>query len=186
MRAILAALIFCLFAGHAQAYWISDLQTRHAAHQFDVHHHLAQGDIRHAQKFMPWAWSGLSSRVHINGRSSIMLHTTDVLSAACRIAASLGGPCGCFASEYFFGRSVRELWRADAWLSFPHVAAAAGTAMVIPGRHVAPVLKNNGDGTVTIHDSWADHLASIAGKVFVDPHGGRYALARRRYARADF
>jgi len=125
-------------------------------------------------------WRGL--RRH-PGRLSAPL--AGVLSAVCQIARSLGGPCGCFASEYFFGHSVRELWLANAWLSFPHVAAAAGTAAVWPGRHVAPVVANNNDGTVMVRDSWAVHRVGIAGLVFVDPRGGHRPIgARRRYGSA--
>ena len=108
-----------------------------------------------------------------------------VLSAVCRIALALGGPCGCFASEYFFGHSVRELWLANAWLSFPHVAPAAGTAAVWPNRHVAPVIAANGDGTVTVRDSWALHRVRVGGLVFVNPRGGLPRIRpRRRYANA--
>lgn len=108
-----------------------------------------------------------------------------VLSAACRLARALGGPCGCFASEYFFGHSVRELWAANAWLSFPHVAPAPGTAAVWTNRHVAPVIAANSDGTVMVRDSWAVHRVRIAGLVFVDPRGGLPPFrARRRYASA--
>ena len=91
------------------------------------------------------------------------------LSRECRIASSLGGPCGCWASEYFFGHSVRDLWLAKAWLKFPHTAPQAGVVAVWPGRHVAPVVANNGDGTVTVADSWATHRVRVAGLVFVDP-----------------
>jgi hypothetical protein len=103
-----------------------------------------------------------------------------VLSAPCRLAAALGGPCGCFASEFFFGRSVRSLWLADAWLSFPHVTPAAGTAAVWVHRHVAPVVAVAADGAITVHDSWATHRvpARIARRlVYVDPRGGRRRLA---------
>ncbi len=95
-----------------------------------------------------------------------------VLSAPCRLAAALGGPCGCFASEYFFGRSVRGLWRADAWLKFPHVTPAAGTAAIWVHRHVAPVVAVAADGAITVHDSWATHRvpARMARRlVYVDP-----------------
>jgi hypothetical protein len=98
------------------------------------------------------------------------------LSPCCRRAAALGGPCGCFASEHFFGRCVRKLWPVPAWLRFPRVAAAAGTAAVHLGhgrhhRHVTIVLAVNGDGTMTVRDSWAVHRVRTAGWIFVDPRG---------------
>ena len=91
------------------------------------------------------------------------------LSGECRIASSLGGPCGCYASEAVFGHSVRNLWRANAWLKFPRTSPHAGAVAVWPGRHVAPVVANNGDGTITVADSWATHRVRVAGLVFVDP-----------------
>jgi hypothetical protein len=92
-----------------------------------------------------------------------------VLSRECRVASSLGGPCGCWTSEYFFGHSVRDLWLANEWLKFPRTEPQAGVAAVWPGRHVAPVVANNGDGTITVADSWATHRVRTAGLVFVDP-----------------
>jgi len=65
---------------------------------------------------------------------------------------------------------VRELWLANNWLRFPRTSPAAGTATVWPGRHVAPVIANNGDGTITVADSWATHRVRIAHLIFVDPH----------------
>jgi hypothetical protein len=91
------------------------------------------------------------------------------LSRECRIARSLGGPCGCYASEVVFGHSVRNLWLADAWLKFPRTSPHAGAVAVWPGRHVARVLAANHNGTVTVDDSWATHRVRMAGLVFVDP-----------------
>ena len=96
-----------------------------------------------------------------------------VLSLPCRIARSLGGPCGCYASELVFGHSVRELWLANNWLGFPRTTPAAGMVAVWPHRHVAVIEEANGDGTVTVHDSWAVHRVSMRGLVIVDPHGGQ-------------
>jgi len=90
------------------------------------------------------------------------------LSGECRRAAALGGPCGCFASEYFFGRSIRSLWPHFAWLKFPRTSPHAGAA-AISHRHVVPVLAAHGDGTITVHDSWGDHRVRAAGLVFVEP-----------------
>jgi hypothetical protein len=106
------------------------------------------------------------------------------LDAACRSAARQGGPCGCWAQEHFFGSSARlyngaNLWMARTWAQvFPHVAAAPGTAAVWPnGHHVAPVIAVNGDGTVTVHDSWGDHAVRATRLTFVNPHAARYAGA---------
>ena len=75
----------------------------------------------------------------------------------------------------FFGSPVRNLWLARNWLRFPHTQAAAGTAAVWPNaHHVAPVVAVNGDGTVTVADSWATHSVRMAGLTFVNPHGGSY------------
>jgi len=92
------------------------------------------------------------------------------LSSECRIAASLGGPCGCWASEYFFGRSVRSLWLARAWLMrFARTHAHPGVVAVWP-HHVAPVVQGSpGAKRIEVADSWATHWVKSSG-VFVDPH----------------
>lgn len=92
----------------------------------------------------------------------------------CRVAASMGGPCGCWAAYVLLDRLDHvwhgiNLWLANDWLRFPHVAAAPGTAAVWPGRHVAPVIAVNGDRTVTVRDSWTTHKVSMAHLVFVQP-----------------
>ena len=97
------------------------------------------------------------------------------LPAPCRQAARLGGPCGCWASIHFFGHSVRELWPVSAWLLFPRTSPRPGVAAIWPGRHVAPVIADNGDGTVTVADSWATHAVRARGLIFVDPHGARFS-----------
>jgi hypothetical protein len=90
-------------------------------------------------------------------------------------AASMGGPCGCWAASHLLGIVDHvwhgiNLWLANDWLKFPHVAAAPGTAAVWPNRHVAPVVAVHGDGTVTVNDSWnARHRVRMAGLVFVQP-----------------
>lgn len=111
------------------------------------------------------------------------------LDAACSSAARQGGPCGCWAQEYFFHSSARiygghNLWLAREWArAFPHVVVpVAGNAAVWPGgHHVAPVIANNGDGTVTVHDSWGDHAVRTAGLTFVSPTGGN-SYAETTYA----
>jgi hypothetical protein len=103
----------------------------------------------------------MTTRHQASSRHVLSAAMYAVLSAPCRLAAALGGPCGCFASEFFFGRSVRSLWRADAWLSFPHVM---------------PVVAVAADGAITVHDSWATHRvpARLARRlVYVDPRGRR-------------
>jgi hypothetical protein len=90
------------------------------------------------------------------------------LSGQCRIARSLGGPCGCFASELLCGHSVRELWLANNWLGFPRVSPSAANAAVWPGRHVAAVVPGSySNGSITVRDSWRTHRVSTAGLVFV-------------------
>lgn len=97
------------------------------------------------------------------------------LDGSCRSAARQGGPCGCWAQEHFFGSAARlyhgvNLWLARSWLQFPHTMAAAGTAAVWPGgHHVAPVVGVNGDGTVTVRDSWGTHAVRMARLTFVSP-----------------
>jgi hypothetical protein len=166
MRALLATLLLCVIAIPAHAGWISGdwlVEQPRVAH------------VRHTRE--GWTDKRYAVRDHETG------FVVSVLSASCRIARALGGPCGCFASEYFFGRSVRELWLANAWLAFPRVAPAAGTAAVWPNRHVAAVIAAHRDGTVTVRDSWAVHRVRIVGVVFVNPRAGPPPM-RARHARA--
>jgi hypothetical protein len=89
-------------------------------------------------------------------------------------AASLGGPCGCWAEWTLLGlvdhmRGGINWWLASDWLRLPHVAPAPGTAAV-SRHHVAPVIAGpHPDGTVTVRDSWATHRVRTAGLVFVQP-----------------
>jgi hypothetical protein len=103
------------------------------------------------------------------------------LSAPCQMARSMGGPCGCFASELIFGHSIRNLWLAANWFGFPHTTPHVGAAAV-HRHHVVIVARINGDGTFIGHDSWGMTRRRIAGWVFVDPHGGRYAARRHAHA----
>jgi hypothetical protein len=167
MRAVLAAAIFCAaLSTSAHADWMipSGESPRHHAHAY---HYVREG----------WTDKRYAARNHETG------FAVAVLSAACRIARSLGGPCGCFASEQVFGHSVRELWLADAWLKFPRTSPHSGAVAVWPHRHVAAVIAVNGDGTVTVRDSWAVHRVRVAGLVFVDPRVGLPPM-RARHARA--
>lgn len=137
-------------------------------------HYLAQGALRHAQaQAQPWAWSKPKSPV-VNALGHGLAHMigAEHLSAACQTARALGGPCGCFASEFFFGHSVRDLWRHEAWLRFPRAEPAAGTAAIWMGRkghHVAPVVAVNGNGTITIHDNMGVRTVNSSGLIFVRP-----------------
>lgn len=108
----------------------------------------------------------------------------DAVAADCMgTARRQGGPCGCFAEHNFFETTARlwrgwNLWLADEWRrAFPVVEAAAGTAAVWPGRHVAKVLAVDG-GRVKVHDSWAIHWVSRRGLVFVQPPGKKLDLVR--------
>lgn len=165
MRVFFAALIFCALSLPAHASWLMP-QVAAERHVIARHHYAHEGWHR-------------PHYAHFDvGRM--------VLSAACQIARSLGGPCGCFASEQVFGHSVRNLWLADAWLKFPRTSPHSGAVAVWPHRHVALAVSDPHGGRITVRDSWATHDVRIAGLIFVDPHAGRYAALRRRYARADF
>jgi hypothetical protein len=95
------------------------------------------------------------------------------------VAASMGGPCGCWAAWNLLGRVEHvwrgvNLWLAQDWLKFPRTEPAPGTAAVWPHRHVAPVVAVHNDKTgravtVTVRDSWATHEVRTAGLIFVQP-----------------
>lgn len=97
------------------------------------------------------------------------------LSAPCREAAREGGPCGCHTAEILLHTSEHvyhgiNVWLANGWLAFRHVAAAPGTAAVWVNRHVAPVVAvDYQGGTVTVADYYGTHTAQMAGLIFVDP-----------------
>jgi hypothetical protein len=124
--------------------------------------------------------------------AALTVSDASALSALCRQAASLGGPCGCVASEQLFGHSDRGLWAVSSWLAkFPRTSPAPGTAAVWPGRHVEAVVGVNGDGTVTTNGPYGVRRVSQRGLVFVDPggHGGspqptfaRQEAPQRHYA----
>ena len=145
MRPLLAALTFCfLFAATPAHAFLMYGEPAAGAHQ----------SVTHIEK----GHTAAASR----------------LSPSCRQAAALGGPCGCWASEHFFGRSIRALWPVSAWLAlFERTSPRPGVAAIWPGRHVAPVVAASGDGTVTVADSWGTHRVSTRGLIFVDPYGAR-------------
>lgn len=144
------------------------------AHARSHHHHTIRSAPHHYR----------ASRHHAAKRV-YGWRSTENLDAPCRKARSLGGPCGCFASELIFGHSIPDLWKAWNWaIKFPHTSPAAGTAAVRP-HHVVIVEANNGDGTVTVHDSWGVHRQGIRGWTFVNPYGGRFANDNHPFYRRE-
>lgn len=113
---------------------------------------------------LAWTYEPAPVRTYHARNFARALHA--VLSAPCRIAASLGGPCGCYASEKVFGHSVRGLWRADSWLKFPRTSAHVGAVAVWP-HHVAVVNSVVGH-RVTVDDSWNHHHA-VSAPLYVEP-----------------
>ena len=169
MRSLIAALFFCLsFFALSPAY--AGFASDYGRENYSSH---VRGEARMVTR-------GHRSVVVQHYASSASGH----LPSACQQAARQGGPCGCWAEAYFFGRTdhvIRiggrpvNLWLADTWRHvFPRVAPAAQTAAVWPGRHVAPVVAT-ASGKVMVHDSWGDHWVRTAGLVFVDPRARNVA-----------
>lgn len=138
--------------------------TSHAEARVHRHYH----HVRAAETQSPWDWW--------RGTATWATPTehTSGLSSECRTAARQGGPCGCWATEHFGLPRMyhgHNLWLAKEWAAaFPHTSPAPGTAAVFGrGYHVAPVVAVNGDGTVTVADSWATHNVRISGLTFVNP-----------------
>lgn len=46
--------------------------------------------------------------------------------------------CGCWLAEQVFGRNMRELWKATAWLKFPRTSPRPG-AIAVMRHHVGKV-----------------------------------------------
>ena len=145
-----------------------DVSHHHFAHYLARRHasyiHVRRHWSRHVRHYRPQQVSGLPG--------------------PCQVAASMGGPCGCWAEYVLLGRldhvlSGINMWLANDWLRFPRAEASPGTAVVWPGRHVAPVVAVHNDRTgravaVTTRESWGLRRVSLAGLVIVQPPGRRH------------
>ena len=82
--------------------------------------------------------------------------------------------CGCGASVRVFGRPVRGLYLAAAWLRFPRAAPAPGMVAARRG-HVFVLEQDLGGGTWLAYDANSGghatriHARSIAGYAIVNP-----------------
>jgi hypothetical protein len=189
--AIASTLLVTLGMGSAQA------RTSHVAHHaHSAHHHSWPLTTRYPEwpksTFFGPRWTGDSApwwksdartsavalpEVTVRGHRphlALFARLASALPSDCRLAARQGGPCGCWAEQHVFGTTAHvfrgmNLWLARAWLAFPHVLAEVGSVAVFGHHHVAPVVSVNGDGTVTVQDSWATHPVRMAGLVFVRP-----------------
>lgn len=137
-------------------------------HRHHLTHKYAQYlSARHFHRFHRH-WRHYARR-HYRGASH------SALPDPCRVAASMGGPCGCWAAYVLLDRLDHvwhgiNLWLANDWLRFPHVAPEVATAFVWPNRHVAPAVPGTyHNGTVVVRDSWRVHRIRVAGLVPVDP-----------------
>jgi hypothetical protein len=146
----------------------SAAEARHhrASWRITAHHHYSYGHYLAARH---WRYA---HRTHL--RRHYSAHVTG-LPGPCRVAASMGGPCGCWA-DHVLGVSGGlahvwrgiNLWLADDWRRFPHVSPEQANAAVWPGRHVAPIVPGTyHDGTVVVRDSWMTHRIRVAGLVLV-------------------
>ena len=158
------ATIFAIFgllaiSTSANAYWTSEVGNTRPVHAVKQHwgHSVPRYAVAHERRFVG----------HLGS-----------LSYACRIAASMGGPCGCVAAEKLLGTSAHvvngiNVWQANGWLAFPRTAPAPGTAAVWPGRHVEAVIAVHGD-TVTVDGPYGIRQVRTRGLIFVDPHAVRH------------
>ena len=84
--------------------------------------------------------------------------------------------CGCGASVKIFGKPVRSLYLAAAWLRFPRATPAPGMAAARRG-HVFVLEQHIGGNTWLVYDANSGrhqtrrHARSIAGYTVVNPHG---------------
>lgn len=163
MRRLLLAAALVVFSAPVQAKGYHYKYRHHLTHHYG--HYLAQRHLRHHY----------SHRVRYVRRYFRV--SGGSLPGPCRVAASMGGPCGCWAAYVLLGKLDHvwrgyNLWLANDWLRFPHVTFAAATAVVWPGRHVAPVVPGSySNGTIMVRDSWATHRVRTAGLVPVQPPG---------------
>jgi hypothetical protein len=86
--------------------------------------------------------------------------------------------CGCGVSVKVFGHSVRDLWKATAWLRFRRTTAAPGMVAVWR-HHVAYIISTDGNGNAVLYDPNSGghktriHERSIRGATIVDPSGAK-------------
>ena len=109
------------------------------------------------------------------------------LSSECWRARSLGGPCGCVASEHIFGHSVRDLWKASSGYRFPRTAPHPGAVAIWGARHVEAVVAVSAS-TVTTDGPYGLRQTPIGRLVFVDPRSGPSVEVRvaSRHGRQHF
>ena len=146
-----------------------------ARHRHVTTHHFA--------RYLSWRHAHYRHHVRLTRRhrDAVYRFGRSNLPGPCRVAASMGGPCGCWTAYVLLGRLDHvwrgtNLWLANDWLRFPRTAAAPGTAVVWPHRHVAPVVQVHNDKTgkavaVTTRESWGMRRVSLAGLVVVQPPG---------------
>jgi hypothetical protein len=143
-------------AAIAAIVWASPAEARH--HYYSVHNNH-------------------SHRAHVRYRHHVVARHGGGKPSCFWTAASMGGPCGCWAAYVLLGKVEHvwhgiNLWLADDWLKFPHVSMAEATAVVWPHRHVAPTVPGTyQNGTIVVRDSWATHRVRTAGLIGVRPGG---------------
>jgi hypothetical protein len=91
------------------------------------------------------------------------------LSQPCRTAASLGGPCGCVASEHL-GLTDRSLWAVSSWYRFPKTDCHAGAAALWGRRHVEAVTGCE-NGVAITNGPYGVRRTPIGRLSFVQPGG---------------
>lgn len=153
LRRIIAAIVFAIIfyaaTSPSQARPITHKFSRHLIWRHHQHHHrhLAMHH-RHPR--------------HVSGRPGCFY-----------AAASMGGPCGCWAAAMLLHIEAHvwhgiNLWLADDWRKFEHVPPAQANAAIWPHRHVAPIVPGTYDGkSIVVHDSWRTHRVRTAGLIFV-------------------
>lgn len=179
MKAILAVLFCCVLTVSAQAKPHHYQHYTQRTHAVRLAGHSSTPEYVTEDRFGVGAGSGTAGygsyyQASTGYERGYSVASSGGLSGPCREAARLGGPCGCHTAETLLGTSAHvyhgiNVWLANGWLAFQRVAPAPGTAAVWPGRHVAPVVAVNGDGTVTVEDYFGTRTVRMAGLIFVDP-----------------
>lgn len=88
--------------------------------------------------------------------------------------------CGCGVALDVFGKNIRELWLARAWLNFPPAEPAPGM-IAANRRHVFVIRRMLTPNIALAYDPNSGghktrlHPRSIAGYSIRNPHGSRYA-----------
>jgi hypothetical protein len=171
MKYVLMALAILLGSGVA-----AEARQRHRGHHHGYAHHYGRYlVVRHWRHLARRHSRHLKHFAHKKNRVTGSGVRVDLPWVCRHRAAPMGGPCGCWTGHSLLGTTAHvwhgiNLWLAADWLRFPRSSPGPGTAAVWRNHsHVAPVARDNHDGTVSVSDYWGVHRVRLAEIIIVNP-----------------